>query len=51
MMEDLVPGWGNFKTYKNNININSKYIMPESIYEVGSKNYLLKNMAQNKKLF
>ena len=24
--------------------------MPESIYEVGSKNYLLKNMAQNKKL-
>ena len=30
------------KTYKNNINIKSKYIMPESIYEVGSKNYLLK---------
>ena len=29
------------KTYKNNIKVKSEYIMPDCIYEVGSKNYLL----------
>ena len=28
-------------SYKNKINIKSEFILPESIYDVGSKNYLL----------
>ena len=28
--------------YKNNINLKTEYILTDSIYEVGSKNYLLK---------